>query len=290
MFMNRSFSIFAICLFAVSSALAQNSILWEISGNGLTQPSYLMGTLKFIGEKEYYLPPNVPALMKQCKTFAIEDEVDHHAQHELNKAIHFPKGQSLAGVLSEAEYNSLKQLFSKEFKVNSKVFEKRYAHIKPLPLSILMTRLSLGEKVKFYDIELLRLAKDLSLTTYSLESVEREAEALNKFPMEDQARALAHSVANFNQQKEEFRKLMADYPKGDLHEMFEYTLHPTENNPVFLEEFYHRRNEEWLPKMEKMMKEAPSFLAIGLSHLEGQRGLLELLRAKGYALKAIAVQ
>ncbi len=288
--MNRLFSLLVICIFAVVSASAQNSILWEISGNGLSQPSYLMGTLKFIGEKEYYLPPNVPTLMKQCKTFAIEDEVDHHAQHELNKAIHFPKGQSLATVLSAADYDNLKQLFSKEFKVNSKVFEKRYSHIKPLPLSILMTRLSLGEKVKFYDIELLRLAKDLNLTTYSLESVEREAEALNKFPIEEQAKALAHSVANFNQQKEEFRKLMADYPKGDLHEIFEYTLHSTENNPVFLEEFYFKRNEEWLPKIEKMMKESRSFLAIGLSHLEGERGILELLRSKGYALKAITVE
>ena len=82
---------------------------------------------------------------------------------------------------------------------------------------------------------------------------------------------------------------MADYPKGNLEEIFSYTLHPTENNPIFLEEFYYKRNEEWLPKIEKMIKEQPTFIAIGISHLEEERGLLHLLRAKGYTLTPVAV-
>ena len=44
-------------------AFSQNSILWEISGNGLKSSSYLMGTLKFIGEKEFYLPKEAVSKM-----------------------------------------------------------------------------------------------------------------------------------------------------------------------------------------------------------------------------------
>lgn len=285
----KNLTLLGLLLFLASSAQSQNSILWEISGNGLPQSSYLMGTLKFIGEKEYYMPANVPALMKACKAFAIEDQVDHHAQHELNKALHFPEGQSLVAVLSAEDYSLVKGLFQKEFRVSSKAFDSKYSHIKPLALSIIMTRLSLGEKLKFYDIELLRMAKDYGLEAFSLESIEREAEAINKFPIEEQAKALVHSAANFSVQKEEYKKLMADYPKGNLEEIFEYTLHPTENSPLFLEEFYYKRNEEWLPKIEKMMKENATFLALGLSHLEGNRGLLTLLKARGYELKPVTV-
>ena len=273
-----------------TALFAQSSILWEISREGLPGKSYLMGTLKFTGEKEYSLPANVQELMRQCKVFAIEDEVDHHAQHELNKAIHFSKGQSLASVMEAADYGRLKALFESEFGVSGSSFDGKYAHIKPLPLSILMTRLSLREKVRFFDIELLRLAKENNLISYSLEPIEREAEALNRFPIEDQVRALNHTVANFAQQKDEFQKLMTAYPAGDLKQMFEYSLHPTENNPVFLEEFYYKRNQEWLPKIEKMVNEAPTFLALGLSHLEGERGLLVLLTTQGYTLKPLAVK
>jgi len=276
-----------VLVLAFIESKAQHSLIWEISGNGLTKKSYLMGTLKFIGEKEFYMPPKAAELIKQAEIFAIEDEVDHHAQHELNTALHFPKGQSLADVVPAAEYQKVKDLFQKEFKINSATFDKKYSHIKPLPLSIIMTRLSLGEKVKFYDIELLLIAKKHDVTAYSLEAIEREAEALNTFSMEEQVKALVHSVNNFSSQKAEFKKLMADYRTADLQEIFDYTLHPLENNPRFVEEFYYKRNEEWLPKIEKMMSEDASFIALGISHLEGERGILKLLEQKGYTLTAL---
>ncbi len=274
-------------VFVALQAGAQSSLIWEISGNGLTKKSYLMGTLKFTGEKEFYLPPKASTLIKQADVFAIEDQVDHHAQHELNTALHFPKGQSLADVLTAEDYAKLKALFEKEFKINAATFDKKYAHIKPLALSIIMTRLSLGEKVKFYDIELLLIAKKHDVDAYSLEPIEREAEALNTFTMEDQKKALVHTINNFATQKEEFRKLMADYKAGNLEEIFDYTLHPLENDKAFIDEFYFKRNQEWLPKIERMVKENAAFIAIGISHLEGEQGLIKLLEEKGYVLKEI---
>ncbi len=277
-------------LFVLESGKAQNSILWEISGNGLKSSSYLLGTLKFIGEKEFYLPAQVTNTIKSCKVFAIEDQIDHHAQHELNKALHFPKGQSLATQLTAADYKTVQEFFQKEFGISKSLFVSKYSKIKPLTLSILMTRLSLGEKVKFYDIELLKFANKQNLESYSLESVEREATALNAFPMEAQVKALLHSIGNFEKQKSEYQKIMTDYPAGNIEEIFEYTLHPTENNPLFLEEFYYKRNEEWLPKIQKMMTDKTAFISVGISHLEGDRGILALLKAKGYTLNGIQIK
>lgn len=270
-------------------AAQETSILWEVSGKGLTKTSYLYGSLKFIGEKEYYLPKEAVEKIKASDIFVIEDQVDHHAQHELNKAVHFPKNQTLATHLTPADYAKVLTLFQSEFNVNKSQFESKYAKLKPLALSISMTRLALGEDVKFYDIEMLRLAKQNKVKAYSLEGVDREAKALNAFSIEDQAKALMHSVDNFATQKEEFKKLMEDYPQGNLHEIFEFTLHPFENNAHFVEEFYYKRNEEWLPKIEKMLSENAAFISIGVTHLEGERGILELLKAKGYTLTPIKV-
>lgn len=270
-----------------TSLPAQNSVLWEISGNGLSEKSYLMGTLKFTGVKEYQLPPEITEIMRKCAAFAIEDEVDHHAQHEMNSATHFPKGQTLSSVMKGDDYDRLLTLFQSEFHISREAFEKRFAHLKPLPLSIVMTRLSLGEKVKFYDIELLTLAKELNLTTYSLESIEREAAALNQFPMEEQVAALNHAVANFDEQKKEFQKLVKAFPRGNAEDVYRFTQHATEDSPRFLEVFYYKRNEEWLPKIDRMVHEKATFIAVGLSHLEGDRGLIAQLKSKGYTLNPI---
>jgi uncharacterized protein len=281
----------AICFLLTISvqSIAQQSILWEVSGNGLSSPSYLMGTLKFIGENEFFIPEEAHASLKKCQIFAIEDQVDHHAQHELNKAVHFPEGKSLKTEMNPEDYATLTRFFEQEFKVPQSKFEHQYGKLIPLALSISMTRLSLGEGVKFYDIELLKEAKKNKLEAYSLEPIEREAQALHEYPIADQIKALMHSVANFEMQKKEFQQLMKDYPQGDLDQIFQYTLHPTENSPVFIESFYTKRNLEWLPKLDKMMHQSPSFIAIGVSHLEGEKGMLNLLKTKGFTLTPIRI-
>lgn len=284
-------NIHLIVSFLLSSLFAQsqNSILWEISGNGLSSPSYLMGTLKFIGEREFYLPKEAISKLNSCKIFAIEDQVDHKAQLELNKAVHFPKGKSLATELSPADYEKIAAFFASEFKISRTQFDKDFAKLIPLALSINMTRMSLGENVRYYDIELLLLAKKGKLATYSLEPIKRESQAIQAFPMKDQEAALLHSVANFETQKSEYRKLEVAYLRGELDRVFEYSLHPTENNPVFIEEFYTKRNLEWFPKIDKMVHDKSSFIAVGVSHLEGEKGILNLLKQNGYTLTPIQV-
>ncbi len=268
-------------------AQAQNSILWEVTGNGLESPSYLLGTLKFIGVKEYIFPKEFKEKMDKCKIFAIEDQVDHKAQMEINKALHLPKGKSLATELSPEDYATLVAFMEKEFHIPQAKFEKDLGKLIPLALSINMTRMALGEDVKYYDIELLLTAKKEKLKTYSLEPIKREAEAIQSFPMEEQKKALMESVKNFEDQKNDYKQLEAAFDANDLDRIFSLTLHPTEDHPDFVEVFYTKRNLEWMPKIERMMRDKPAFITVGITHLEGDQGLLALLRAKGYTLTPV---
>jgi len=287
--MKRILAVCIAALLALTPALAQNSIFWEVTGNGIKKPSYLLDTLKFIGKREFFLPRMAIERMDQCEAFINEDQVDHRSQHELNKTLHLPDGKKIADYLTPDEYNRLLALFDSEFKINRAQFEKQYGAFIPLALSITMTRLSLGEKVKFYDIELLKIAKRKELETFTLETIEREAQAIQSYPLADQVKALNHSIADFATQKREYLELKVAFIKGDIDLVFVKTLHPTENNPQFIESYYYQRNEEWLPKIEKIMSEQPTFIAVGAGHLEGERGLVRLLQKKGYQLKPLLV-
>lgn len=282
--------IFCLTLLMSTFVQAQDSPLWEISGADLKAPSYLFGSLKFTHEKYFKVPATVDQKIKASKIFAIEDQVDHQAQFELNAALRFPKGETLSSILKPEEYKKVVDFFQKEFKINKTAFESKYGKMKPLALSIAMTRLSLGGKVKFYDIELLKTALKYKVKAFSLEPVEREAQALNSYPLLNQTRSLLYAIDNFEEQKKDFQNLMSRFPFGTLDEIFDYSVHPTQNNPIFIEEFYYKRNEEWMPKIEKMIHENPSFICVGISHLEGDRGLLDLLKAKGYTLKSLPLK
>ena len=45
------------------------------------------------------------------------------------------------------------------------------------------------------------------------------------------------------------------------------------------------RNADWLAKMPAIMKERPTFFAVGAGHLPGEKGLLQLLRNAGYTVE-----
>lgn len=45
-----------ICSGITVSAQKENSLLWEVSGNGLSKPSYLFGTIHMICKEDFFMP------------------------------------------------------------------------------------------------------------------------------------------------------------------------------------------------------------------------------------------
>ena len=47
------------------------------------------------------------------------------------------------------------------------------------------------------------------------------------------------------------------------------------------------RNRNWVQQMEPIMQEKSTLFAVGAGHLGGEKGVLDLLRKKGYNLRPI---
>lgn len=276
-----------IPLFGQTETYKENALLWKVSGNGLEEPSYIFAIVKFIPADDFYMPQTVIDRLNECKILSTETLLDHHAKHELNKAAHLDGHKSIADFLSKEEYDKLKDLFVNKFGVSNMKFNLVYKHFKPVMLSTTITRLALGEDVKYYELHLIEKAREKGLLTLGLETVEREVEALEKFPIEDQVNALKHTLNNLDGQLKDYRTLIEAYKKGDLHETLEYTMHPVEKNATFKQHFIVERNKEWIPKMTSYMKESPTFFAIGASHLADEDGILHLLSQEGYTVEPV---
>src|SRR6218665_1169628 len=50
----------------------QNSLLWKISGNGLTKPSYVFGTIHLICESDYFWNPVMEEALKATEKICME--------------------------------------------------------------------------------------------------------------------------------------------------------------------------------------------------------------------------
>jgi len=72
---------------------------------------------------------------------------------------------------------------------------------------------------------------------------------------------------------EEEQMLAHGYTKADLDNFHELLLY--------------KRNTDWIPKLEKIFEQDNVFVAVGAGHLRGARGVIELLKARGYAITRI---
>jgi len=85
----------------------------------------------------------------------------------------------------------------------------------------------------------------------------------------------------------EFADMISLYEAKDLQGMEMKMREMFGDDRIFQEILVDRRNREWIPVMERMMREKPTFFAVGAGHLGGASGVIALLRRRGYRVEAV---
>ena len=60
-----------------------------------------------------------------------------------------------------------------------------------------------------------------------------------------------------------------------------------ESHPEFMEVMLDKRNADWLSKLPAIFEQGPTFVAVGVLHLAGDKGVIEGLRKAGYTVMPI---
>ena len=55
----------------------------------------------------------------------------------------------------------------------------------------------------------------------------------------------------------------------------------------FEDVFLNNRNQSWIPVIEDLIKKQPTFIAVGAAHLGGNKGVISLLKSKGYIVEPV---
>lgn len=80
----------------------ENSLFWEITGNGLQKPSYLFGTIHMICKNDFFMPAVVKEKFTTSgKIFLEMDMDDASMQMKLMKLAMLPQGESLPKIFGK---------------------------------------------------------------------------------------------------------------------------------------------------------------------------------------------
>lgn len=301
--MKKTFIIITAVLLTVISANAQ--VLYRVTGNGLSKPSYIFGTNHLVG----------PSFLESVKgVYEAFDEVEQVYGEVLmadmenpdslaafQKKMALPDGKTLKEVLPRETYDHLYAFFYSRFGMmfDSPVFASSMGNMRP---SVLVTQLSAllyvnqhrnevniadnldgffqlraerkGKPV--YGLETMEFQADVLVGQYSWE---REVELLNcfLFNADDDLKMMEELMNAYRSKNVKRIKAAADKKRHDSCDS------TPEEEKLMLDD----RNIAWMPKMEAAMKEKPTFFAVGILHLLGDNGLVSMLTKAGYTVKGI---
>src|SRR5690606_26891407 len=109
-------------------------------------------------------------------------------------------------------------------------------------------------------------------------------------PEAESIQAISYLVNNFAEAEKELAEMIEFYQAKDVQGLYDFTKSSFED-PKYpqgkLEEFLDERNHNWIPVIEKEIKTTASLIGVGAAHLAGEKGVINLLKSKGYKLKAV---
>jgi len=283
----RKIFITALGFFVAVSATAQkldNSLLWKISGNGLSKPSYLFGTMHIACNTT--LDANVQTALENTKQLYLElDMDDPKISSEILAGMNMKNGVTLNSLTSPEDYKMLDEFLTTTLGTPSGSLKT----VKPMVISTLLLPKMIDCEPQSYEMELLKYTQMQKEEVYGLETAKEQLTLFDNIPYNEQMADLIKMAQDkMTFAKAEAQQLMSLYKSKDINGILEFMK--KDGNPLFanhMDAFINNRNKNWIPKIEKVAKEKPTLFAVGAGHLPGDGGVITLLRKQGYTVEAV---
>ncbi|UKB83728.1 TraB/GumN family protein [Chryseobacterium sp. MEBOG06] len=259
-----------------------NSLLWEVTGNGLSKPSYITGTFHILCSKDFEIKSKVLKALEKSDNFVMEvNYTDPVEMATLQKM--YQTDKKISDQLSPNEAKELDNILtdygttleSIDTSSPQALYALLAAKATPCPQT----------EIKLYEMELLKKAMKDKKNIKGLEKVEEQMKSINE------AYDLRSTISQLKMGKEYeilFRQMIEAFKNENTQSL--YTLFKDERfmNARQEKAMLTNRNKNWVKIMPEIMKDKSSFFAVGGSHLMGENGIIPLLQSKGYTVKPVS--
>ena len=261
-----------------------NTLLWEISGNHLKQPSYMFGTFHILCKDDIQFSANLQAALRASQEVYFEMDLDDPKNTLGAMFFMNMKDKTLKDLYTAEELQKVSAFFKDSLKMNLNYFSK----MKPMMLSaMLYPRMMQCKTPSGVELELMAIAKKEKKEILGFETIEFQSSVFDSIPYSVQAKDLLKSIDSMDKYKVYFNKMVKSYKAQQTDSLIEIvndkSFEEGENNDVLLK----NRNINWVKQLKTILPKNNIFMAVGAAHLFGRNGLIDLLRRAGYSVKGI---
>ncbi len=296
--------ILIFAMLALVSLSSQAQLLYKISGNGLKEPSYIVGTYHLAKVSFVDSIPGIRRVMNECKQtyceLRMQDMFIPDSLAIIQKAQLLPEGTTLDKLLSAEEMTRLnaymKDLLGAD--MTNPLVAEQMGKMTPGAIGVQLSLANFIKKEKDFDI-------NNQFDTYFQKQAIAQGKNIGGFETIGFQVKTLYQGKSIERQKEELmcqvdnadfyyamtEALIQAYYTQDLDavkEVFETKMHNScDPTPEEEAQLIYNRNANWLTKMPAVMAQKPTLFAVGAGHLVGDKGVLNLLRQAGYTVEGV---
>ncbi|MBN9298357.1 MAG: TraB/GumN family protein [Filimonas sp.] len=283
--MVRNLLLFTLLLL-VSTAFGQapkeKTLLWEISGKGISKPSYLYGTYHLVCPNDLQVSPVITQKFATTQRLFLELDMDEPGMQMKTMQFAIMQDSSTLKSLLGKDYDSVAALFTRKTSLPMAFLGK----IKPAVLGMMLYPSMMNCTPEGWEMVFMQLAKDRKMDIAGLETVEFQMGIFDSIPYKEQALQLKEMLYKYDSLVKENKKMIQLYKNKDLPALYAQ-LQNDKDMKDYEDVLLIKRNKSWIPTIETETKKQPIFIAVGAGHLAGKNGVIALLRKKGYTVKPV---
>lgn len=284
-------------LILICFALSTNAqLLWKISGNGLNEPSFVMGThhLASLSIKDSIqgLQAALDRTQQVYGELKMSEMQDPHAAAVLmQKYMTTETDTTFKSLFTDEEYAKINQCSKENLMLDIDMLPK----VKPVFLTNNLTVVLYMKHVGGFnpqeqmDTYFQTQAVEKGKKADGLETMNFQLNLLyNGTSLKRQAETLLCFINNIDENIELTKKLTMAYMAQDMDSIEK--ISDSELCGMSQQEketLIDHRNKKWANMLPEIMNAAPTFIAVGVLHLPGENGLLNLLKQQGYTVESV---
>ena len=300
--MKKTIITLALVLTAALSANAQ--LLYKISGNGLNRDSYIIGTYHLAQVSFVDSIPGIKEALDNTEQVYGELDMSNMTDSEntmkMQQAMMLEDGKTLTSLLTEEQQGKLNATLTNILGVDltNPMLKQQLDKLTP---QAMITQLSLlnylkrepaFNPTKSFDGYFQEVAKEKGKDVKGFETLDFQVDALfHGMTLERQVELLICFCDNFEYEDLQTERVIKSFYAQDMKGIEEVTdeklNNSCDNTDEENERLIYGRNDNWLSQMPAIMKEKPTFFAVGAAHLVGDRGVLAGLRKAGFTVTGV---
>lgn len=260
------------------------SMLWKVSGNGLTSESYLYGTIHVACPDQVQLKQKVTDALSATSRVVFELDMDAPSlMTDMQTFSVSPNMKNIKEDLSEEQSDLLNDQLMQGLGAGL----DQLGILKPFALySAIMSTLPPCEQPYSFEEALMKASGKYGLPIEGLETVEEQFSFIEQISRAEQIGWITAMINDPEKYASDLSDLTNAYLQEDLKKLHALTVSNPEFS-AFVELLIYKRNASWIPAIIDSMNDSPTFFAVGAAHLASEKGLIALLQKRGYTVEAV---